>query len=413
MGRYINRYWDGSAGAPTAKERRGFNYRAFVPDKIASRDFTIPASLAKAFTQTELLCHQLQATALITGLDSFAEPLLRTECISSSWIEGLAVSYQEIIEAGYNPSQTSTTAQLVLGNIRAMERAISIGNQKDNDFSINDLLIMHSEMLSNTPFLNIAGALRTTQGWIGGSSYSPLGAKYVSSPEQNIQDLLQDLCAFINRDDLPAVIQAAVAHAQFELIHPFGDGNGRVGRCLIHVILKRSGLSPNFVPPISLLLARDTNHYVQGIQNFAKGNELDWIAFFNKELMEATAYALSLSANVQTAKSEWLFKIGHPRKDSATFKIIQLLPRFTILNTQQLAKEIQSSTEAVRLALNALENFGIIKPLGTERYGQTWVVAGISDLLSLSETKKLPLLDQGKNLLERIKNRDASGSELT
>jgi len=102
---------------------------------------------------------------------------------------------------------------------------------------------------------DISGQVRTTQNWIGGNDFNPCQAAFVPPPPEYLAGLLEDLCLFINRDDLPGTVQAGIVHAQFETIHPFADGNGRTGRALIHVVLKRRGLARHLVPPISLALA--------------------------------------------------------------------------------------------------------------------------------------------------------------
>lgn len=109
--------------------------------------------------------------------------------------------------------------------------------------------ITDSEERSATP--GIAGVVRARQNWIGGSSYNPCGAAFVPPPPETLDALLGDLLAYVNGDDHPALVQAAIAHAQFETIHPFADGNGRTGRALIHVILRRRGLEPWPVPPVT------------------------------------------------------------------------------------------------------------------------------------------------------------------
>lgn len=92
-------------------------------------------------------------------------------------------------------------------------------------------------------------------------------------PEDVLPAALEDLCDFMNRVDLPATLQAAIAHAQFETLHPFIDGNGRVGRTLIHLILRRRGVALRYVPPISLALAGRADLYVQGLTDFRVGQE--------------------------------------------------------------------------------------------------------------------------------------------
>ncbi|MCB9389668.1 MAG: Fic family protein [Acidimicrobiia bacterium] len=115
----------------------------------------------------------------------------------------------------------------------------------------------------------IRGKIRTEQNWIGGTSWGPLNAEFVPPPPDMLPMLLEDLVEFCNRADLPAVVQAAVAHAQFETLHPFADGNGRAGRCLIHIILGRRGMEGPLRPPISLGLAADKRSYIEDWRHFA------------------------------------------------------------------------------------------------------------------------------------------------
>lgn len=95
-----------------------------------------------------------------------------------------------------------------------------------------------------------------------GIDYNPCSASFVPAPPEHVEALLDDLCAFRNHDSLPAIAQAAIAHAQFETIHPFVDGNGRTGRALIHVVLRRRDLVHGGVPPVSLVLATWSRDYI-------------------------------------------------------------------------------------------------------------------------------------------------------
>ena len=142
---------------------------------------------------------------------------------------------------------------------------------------MNDLLDIHRTLLAGTAEERYAGVVRTDQNWIGGRGLSPADATFVPAPEDRVRALLEDLVTFVALDDLPAIAQAAVAHAQFETIHPFGDGNGRAGRCLIHVVLRRRGLTPLFVPPISVVLAATGRRYIAGLVDFREGRVDDWI----------------------------------------------------------------------------------------------------------------------------------------
>jgi Uncharacterized conserved protein len=116
-----------------------------------------------------------------------------------------------------------------------------------------DIVDIHEVLMANAPNRDVAGRVRSKQNWIGGNDYNPCGAGFVPPPPEYVLPLLEDLAGFCNEEMLPPIVQAAVAHAQFETIHPFEDGNGCTGRALIQVVFRRRGLAPAFVPPVSVI----------------------------------------------------------------------------------------------------------------------------------------------------------------
>ncbi len=204
----------------------------------------------------------------LADLEALARLLLRAESVASSKIEGLEVGPQRLLRAevaiGIGERSSDVTANEVLGNIDAMVFAVErvhTGSQ----LSVDDLLEIHRRLLASGRLAEYGGTIREEQNWIGGSDYNPCSAAFVPPPPNVVPELLDDLIGFSNRDDLPAIAQAALAHAQFETIHPFIDGNGRVGRALIHLILRRRGLTPTVLPPISLILATWSRDYIDGL----------------------------------------------------------------------------------------------------------------------------------------------------
>ena len=167
--------------------------------------------------------------------------MLRAEAVASSLIEGLEVGGRRLAKAeaarvvGDEPSDV--TAIEVLNNIEAMSLAVERLSTAPS-ITVAAILSIHRRLLAGTRLEEHGGALRTTQNWIGGSEYNPCAAEFVRPPPEHVEALLDDLCIFCNGDSLAALAQAAMAHAQFETIHPFVDGNGRTGRALIHVILR-------------------------------------------------------------------------------------------------------------------------------------------------------------------------------
>jgi Fic family protein len=150
--------------------------------------------------------------------------------------------------------------------------------------------------------------------------------------------LLDDLCAFSSREDIPAVIQAAIAHAQFETIHPFHDGNGRVGRALILSILRRRGVAPRYLPPVSLALAAEADRYITGLTSWRNGGEDDWYTVFADAVHRASTGAREFAGHVAELQSRWAAQAGNPRRNSGPLRLIELLPSQPIVNVKTAAQ---------------------------------------------------------------------------
>jgi Fic family protein len=227
--------------------------------------------------------------------------------------------------------------------------------------------------------------VREEQNWIGGRLGNPSDAAFVPPPEDLVMSLLEDLVTFLGRDDLPAVAQAAVAHAQFETIHPFIDGNGRVGRALIHVVLRRRGAAARFVPPVSIVLAARPAAYVDGLVAFREGRVADWIASFATAAARAAAASIELADHVAALQSEWRERAGRPRAGSAASKLIALLPALPVLSAPTARAAIGVSQQQTLAALKALAEAGVIRQLSAGTYDRQYAATELFDLLTVYE----------------------------
>ncbi|MGH3032321.1 MAG: Fic family protein, partial [Gaiellaceae bacterium] len=236
----------------------------------------------------------------------------------------------------------------------------------------------------------IAGLVRTEQNWIGGEASSPLDAEFVPPPPEEVPALLDDLSAFVSRDDLPPVIQAAVAHVQFETIHPFYDGNGRVGRALIHVVLRRRGVAGRILPPVSLVLAARAGDYVRGLTSFRYRTEEDWYELFGRALDEAAGASTAFADQVVELQERWREAAGRPRRGSAAAKLIERLPSHPIVNLPTAMALTRASDEAVRLALNRLEAAGVLRQTTLGRRNRAFECVGLFALLDELERGVAP-----------------------
>jgi Fic family protein len=262
-----------------------------------------------------------------------------------------------------------------------MEQAIAIGSDRRR-FDLGDLFAIHTILLEGTTERRYAGVVRTDQNWIGGRGTSPKDAAFVPPPPDRVPGLLADLIRFINLDDLPAIAQAAIAHAQFETIHPFGDGNGRAGRCLIHVILRRRDVAARFAPPVSVVLARNARRYIAGLTDYREGRVDDWIGSFADSVTTSAEAAQRLWHQIDELLADLIGRAGSPRSDSVARKIILGLPAHPIVSAETAATRYRVTPTAARAALNRLQAAHVLSPTRVgRRRDREWISEGLFELL--------------------------------
>jgi Fic family protein len=378
------RLWEPQLGGIGGKRaRKPARYRAFVPGEIADYDWTLDSATAEAIFEAERRCRELQAASGSVGLDTVARQLLRSEAVASSKIEGLVLSHRRLAKAAAVPSG-DLTAQSVLANVAAIEAAYELARASE-PFSVDALKGIHARLFASTPQDHLGGVMRDRQNWIGGEATTPVTADFVPPPEDEVPRLLEDLAAFCNRVDLPPVLQAAVAHAQYETIHPFMDGNGRAGRALIGMILIRRGVANEVLPPISVILAGDAGSYVRGLTSYRYTSGTDWVDFFSGAMIRAADSSELLARQVAELKAQWLEAAGRPRAESAPRRLIEALPTHPVLTLVTAQSITGLSDEACRRALNRLEQAGVLRETTAGKRNRVWESVGLFDLLDRLE----------------------------
>jgi len=216
-GRVEKRVWRPTYVDGVARRHRvAQTIECFVPDPIEEWDPTLTASTAALIAEADAEVRAFDWHAPdIQGLDALARQLLRQESVGSSRIENLIVGQLRLARAAAGGGDKhDATADLVIGNVRAMQRAIALATEP-RPFTRDDIVAIHRTLLEGTVDESIAGVVREEQNWIGRSSLSPAGADFIPPPHEYVGELLDDLAAFLNLDDLPVTLQAAIAHAQF------------------------------------------------------------------------------------------------------------------------------------------------------------------------------------------------------
>jgi Fic family protein len=243
----------------------------------------------------------------------------------------------------------------------------------------------HRSLMSDASHLpaNQIGAFRTAQGWIGGTS--PLDAALVTPPPGEVSRLTRDLVAFANRTDVDPITQAAVAHAQFEIIHPYADSNGRIGRVLIGWLLTRrlDLVSP---PPVSVRVASDRGAYLAGFTQFRLGDTDPWVRWFAEVVHDAADATIDLVRGVDELLGRWTDRLVGVRVDSAARRVLPLLPEFPVLSSDIVAGALDISERSGRTALSVLAEHGIVIPFGRRshpgRPRRWWVATELVDLVT-------------------------------
>ena len=395
-GHFVKCTWryDPTLDAP-ARYRRACRYDAFIPDTLSSLDLQLDSQLAGLVADAEQAIRELneQGGAALAPL---ARLLLRTESIASSKVEGMQLGVRELAraearaESGILPAAATTE---ILANIDAMVLAVDDAANTAT-FGKRDILAIHHKLLEHTRHSRIAGRLRSSQNWIGGNDYNPCGADFVPPPPENINALLVDLCRAINDDTLPALVQAALVHAQFETIHPFDDGNGRTGRALTHVVFRRRGLAPRFVPPVSVVFAGAKARYISGLTGFRGNDVADWIEQFAvataKAARLARAYVLAVGNLQERWRDELRAANGALRADATAWAIIDLLPAHPMISAPVAGAVTGRAKSRVYEGIDQLVQAGVLLPLSEGRRNRWWEAAGLLDLVTRLELGQLP-----------------------
>jgi Fic family protein len=376
MARLLKRRWTATlTPGLSRRDRQGCTYEAYVPDPLSDREFELQGDMAAEVADAEsaVTRFDLRARSLVDS-EAVARLLLRAEAVASSRIEGLEVGPRRLLRAqaaqagGQQPEDV--TAREVLNNVEAMTWAIDSLADKDL-IAREDILAVHRRLLTGTRLEEHGGELRVAQNWIGGSSYNPCTAAFVPPPPEFVASLIDDLCTFCNADSLPALVQAAIAHAQFESIHPFVDGNGRTGRALIPVILRRRGLTSNVFPPVSLVLATWSSDYIDGLtaaryrgrsDSVAARNGLNrWVGLFAAATQRAVRDAELYETRVDELKRAWKERLGTVRAGSAVDALVDTLPGSPVITVQTAASLTGRSAQAVNEAIPRLLEAGILR----------------------------------------------------
>ena len=395
------RRWTGDFSGLTRRDRQPCDYDVYLPDRLSNRNFSLDGEVAADVADAETALTRLDASRMaLADSEALARLLLRAESVASSRIEGLEIGARRLLRAdaarrlGIEPRDV--TAREILGNIDAMTWAVDTIEQ-GSAITVDTLLETHRRLLAGSRMEEHAGRVRDVQNWIGGSGYNPCSALFVPPPPEVMGELLDDLVGFCNSDSLPALAQAAVAHAQFETIHPFADGNGRTGRALVHMVLRRRGLGLRILPPVSLILATWSQDYIDGLTGTRYVGLADssdahsginrWIALFASACGRAVEDANRFEEQVRALQSSWRERVGRVRRDSTVNLLVSVLPSAPVLTTTTAAELVGRSFPATSMAIERLVAAGVLAQVSVGRRNRAYEAPGLIDVFTAFERR--------------------------
>jgi Fic family protein len=367
--------WASASRRGTREDRMLSEIRASIPPMIADLAVPVVADRDLSRARYEAVDLERVADGVLSPLAGF---LIRMESVASSRIEHVEASSLAFARAiGGLRENTSAMSMVAAG--AAITKLIAASSAT---ISLDEILTAHGALMRDDPDVAerpYAGRVRDVQNWIRGSQHSPRNALYVPPPPAEVPALLDDLVAFSNRDDVEPITQAAIAHAQFESIHPFTDGNGRIGRALIGAILRRRGVTPHTVLPVASALAADTTHYFSLLTAYRSGHVApivtDLALCVETAAREARGTARLFAGYVDAWRDQ-----AAPRAGSAADRILPILLTVPVFTVEQLVDQLRDVTErSVYRGVEALEEHHVVEAVTERVRGRAYAAMDVLD----------------------------------
>lgn len=324
-------------------------------------------------------------SSLIPDTSLFIYFYLRKEALLSSQIEGTQSSFSDLLlfESHETPAVPIEDVQEVSNYIAAMQHGLK---RLHGGFPLSLRLIkeMHAMLLAKGRGAGKSpGEFRRTQNWIGGSR--PGNARFVPPPPEQVLPLMSDLEKFLHEHPrrLPLLIKAALVHVQFETIHPFLDGNGRLGRLLITLLLCSEGALTEPILYLSLYLKTHRNDYYEHLQRVRTDGDWEaWVLFFLQGVLDTAEQATtSAKAVLQLLERdrEKIEQLG--RASGSALRLYEYLQRQPITSVARAAKKLRVTEPTVRASLVHLERLKIVRELTGRQRGKLFVYHKYLDIL--------------------------------
>ena len=378
------------------KSKGGESYKCYIPPSLPLRPPLSLESLSPLLERATVSLGALNGIrANLPSMDLFLGSFGRKEAVLSSQIEGTRSSLSDFLRSESESESAAGQDVSKADDITEVENYISAmeyGLNRINRLPLSRRLLcdIHGRLLARGRGSEKSpGEIRRSQNWIAGTR--PGNAVFVPPPPENLPELLSDFEKFLHSKTppLPVLIKTALAHVQFETIHPFLDGNGRMGRLLIVFMLCSAGILQEPLLYLSLYFKQNRGEYYRLLQSArVSGDWESWVEFFLKGVDEVSRQAFSTAQEIVA-----LFKRDEERikqEDGGTAGVIKTynhLKRYPVSNTGHIVREANISLQTALRSLRALEKMGIVKEWTGRRRHKIFIY-----------TKYVQIIDRGTEI---------------
>ncbi len=366
------RAWQQRFRGGTREDRMLTEIDTVLPPRIVDLDYELDSGLGGEIGRASYEIAYTEGTAgrHLAALGRF---LVQTESVSSSKIEQVEASTDDFARAlaGSKANSSATSMVAATAALTAMVNAAGSG-RIDREAVLSAHEVLMREDPTDGPY---AGRLRSMQNWTGGSNHSPRGALHIPPPPEYVDDYIDDLVAYANRDDVPALVQAAVVHAQFESIHPFTDGNGRIGRALINAVFRRRRLTRATVVPVATAMVADRQGYFDLVNGYRAGRLGPFVRSLATSAIVAAEEARQSAERFSASRAESAER-ARPRAGSAASLLDHLL-EMPVLTIDDAIGITGGSASSAYAALDKLVDDGIVHEVTGRVRDRVWAVDNV------------------------------------
>ncbi|MEN9813751.1 MAG: hypothetical protein RL479_2437 [Verrucomicrobiota bacterium] len=371
------------AGKPSGRwVRTREGHRAFQPGPLPPEILWTPR-LVRALSHADQLVGRLAGEGRrLPNPHLLIRPFVQREAVYSSRIEGTQATLGELLaaDAGVSPGRHPEDLREIGNYVTALEHGLQ--RLKSLPLSLRLVRELHGKLMSGagddhaTP-----GQFRRTQNWIGRPGCTPEAASYVPPPPADLPDHLRRWEEFLHDESAPALIHAALVHYQFEAIHPFLDGNGRVGRLLITLSLCARGVLTEPLLYLSAFFAATRRDYYEGLRGVTeRGDWEGWLEYFCNGVARQSEDALSRAERINQQLANWRASLAGS-SSKVPLQLIDLVGSNPFLTPRDTERRLGVAYNTVMRAVVALEQAGVLTKVGESRRDRVFCARAILDIL--------------------------------